>query len=383
MGRFLLVAPDIIKTGGMDRCNYALASYLAHRGDDLDLVACRVEDDLRACPNVTYHRAARPLNAYLLGVPFVHRLGRRQAREISRQGGRVIVNGGCCDWGDVNWVHHINVIDKPPAIRNPIWDLKNRIAYNVFKEEERRIIPKARTIITTCERTRNDILHHFDVRPEVVHPVYLGIDPALFHPSDAAERATTRDRVGWSHDRPMLLFIGALGNRRKGFDILYDAWKALCAEPSWDADLSVIGRGTELPLWQARAVEDGLEKRAHFLGFRPDMADLLRAADAHVLPSRYEGYSMVTQEALCCGLPAFITEVAGIADRYPDELKNLLLIPDPEDVTDLVARLRRWRETKDACRAAVEPFSVRLREHTWDRMSEQIVGLIENDGPPA
>ena len=31
--RFALISGDFVKTGGMDRANYALAAYLAGRGD--------------------------------------------------------------------------------------------------------------------------------------------------------------------------------------------------------------------------------------------------------------------------------------------------------------------------------------------------------------
>jgi len=39
----------------------------------------------------------------------------------------------------------------------------------------------------------------------------------------------------------------------------------------------------------------------------------------------------VTQEALCCGLPAFVTRTAGIAERFEGDLADALLIPDPDD----------------------------------------------------
>ena len=85
---------------------------------------------------------------------------------------------------------------------------------------------------------------------------------------------------------------------------------------------------------------------------------------------------MVTQEALCCGLPALVTKTAGIADRYPEGLHDLL-IPDPEDVTDLVARLRRWRVRLGRPWPELESFTQPLRAWTWDHMAAQVVALIE------
>ena len=76
MGTFLLVSGDFVKTGGMDRANYALASYLADRGDVVELVAHRVASDLLARPNVVFHRVPKPLRSYLMGGPLLDRAGR-------------------------------------------------------------------------------------------------------------------------------------------------------------------------------------------------------------------------------------------------------------------------------------------------------------------
>ena len=143
--------------------------------------------------------------------------------------------------------------------------------------------------------------------------------------------------------------------------------------------VAVVGSGPALEGWKRHAAELGVGSRVEFLGFRRDVPDIMRAADAHVLPSRYEGYSLVTQEALCCGIPAFVTRTAGIAERYPSELQDLL-IPDPEDAPDLARRLRRWREGRDACAAEVAAFSERLRSYTWADMAGRFVGVVEQDG---
>ena len=42
MKPYLIVTGDFVKTGGMDRANYALARYVAERGAETHLVAYRV-----------------------------------------------------------------------------------------------------------------------------------------------------------------------------------------------------------------------------------------------------------------------------------------------------------------------------------------------------
>ena len=136
----------------MDRCNYALASYLARRGDEVHLAAYRAAEDLVRRPNVLLHRVAKPLNSYMLGDPLLKQVGRRWAARIARQGGRILVNGGNCPWYDVNLVHHVNAVDPPSGGGSTLRRLKNRVYHRRCVAGERTTIPRARTIIADCER---------------------------------------------------------------------------------------------------------------------------------------------------------------------------------------------------------------------------------------
>jgi len=378
MASYVLVSGDFVKTGGMDRANYALATYLVDRGDDVHLVAYRIAEDLLARPNMKFHRVPKPLGSYLLAEPLLDRIGRKVAAQVSVQGGRVVVNGGNCHWPDVNWMHHIHAADAPISGGSLPRRLFTRLAYRIHCAQEKRTIPIAKLVITTCEQTRLDTLKKIGGDPERTKPVYLGVDAAIFHPpSGPDERSAIRASLGWPEDRPKVAFVGALGDRRKGFDRLFAAWVELCKDPSWDVDLVVVGRGADVPIWKAKTADLDLAKRIAFLGFVPNLADIYRAADAHCLPSRYEGYSLVTQEALACGTPAFVSLASGISERYPKNLEQLL-IPDPENVSDLVRRLKTWRERMAEYREAVAPLSDLLRATTWEVMAARMVELIES-----
>ncbi len=172
-------------------------------------------------------------------------------------------------------------------------------------------------------------------------------------------------------DRPQVAFVGALGDRRKGFDTLFDAWSRLCRDATWDCDLLVVGRGAELPAWQQRAETEGMRARIRFLGFRSDVPELLAACDALVAPTRYEAYGLGVQEALCVGLPALVSAAAGVAERYPSSLAELLL-DDPTDAAALEASLRNWRRHHERLRDGVHALSAHLRRRTWQAMAEDV-----------
>jgi glycosyltransferase involved in cell wall biosynthesis len=381
---YLIVSGDFVKAGGMNQPNYQLARYLADEGFETHLVGYRAADDLARQPGVTFHRVPKPGGSYFLAQPLLNRLGRRWARALASAGGRVIVNGGCCDWDDVNWVHHVQAVFAPQVTGQWALRLKNRAQRRLDVAAERRIVPRAKLAITTTESVKHDIVERLGLPAERAQAIYLGIDSTLFRPPTADERAAARARVGAgvgdsARKRPLVAFVGALGDTRKGFDTLFRAWATLCAQPAWDADLVVVAMGGELPAWQARAASAGIAPRIRFLGFDRDdtfIARVLWGCDALVLPSRYEGYGRPVQEALCCGIPALVSRASGIAEQYPAELAELI-IPDAEDAADVAARLLRWRNAAEAWRDKIRPFSATLREHTWRRMAEQIVALVE------
>ena len=152
---YLLVTGDFVQTGGMDRANYALASYLSSRpGAEVHLVAHRAADELTARPGVTLHRVPRPRGSHLLGAPLLDCAGRDWARRLSAVGGRVVVNGGNCRWGDINWVHYVHAAWTPRAAAkaSPLRRLKGLVFDRYARRTERKALGMARLVITNSRR---------------------------------------------------------------------------------------------------------------------------------------------------------------------------------------------------------------------------------------
>ncbi len=376
---FLIIAADFVLTGGMDRANYALADYIARQGHELYLVSYRVDAELADRSNVTVHQVPKPFNSYTLGSPFLARQGLAIARQLSKtQNLRTIVNGGNCPWADVNWVHYVHAAYRAENRSSLSARLKKQLDRQIALKSEKIALQRSRIAISNSVLTQKHLIDLLNLEPSKTQTIYLGTDPTIFYPATAAERQSLRVEYGWDLDRPIFTFIGALGDRRKGFDSLFSAWQQLCGDPQWDAQLIVIGVGDELSLWQQRTQSAGLANRIEFLGFRRDVPKILRAADCLVAPTRYEAYGLGVHEALCCGLPAITSATAGVAERYSAELQELLL-PDPDNVQDLVDRLYEWHRQQEYYRLQAIMLSESLRSYTWDDMAREILNIIFNN----
>jgi glycosyltransferase involved in cell wall biosynthesis len=373
MSVWLLVSGDFTAHGGMDMANYALARYLATRGD-VHLVTHRAAPELSALAAVTVHEVARPLGAHRLGEPLIRWTARRWQKQLAARRVRVVANGGNVDAGDVNWVHYVHAAFEPEAA-GVVNRFRVRGNHARYLGEERRALAHSTLVICNSQRTADDVVAKVGVAKDRTRVVYYGIDAAAFGPIAAEERERARRALGIAGDRRLALFVGALGDRRKGFATVFEAWQALCARPDWDVDLLVVGTGAELPAWRSRAAAALPAGRIRFLGFRRDMPAIVAACDLLVHPARYEAYGLAVHEALCRGLPALVSAAAGVAERYPIDLSELL-IGDPRSAAELERRLLIWRADQDLPRR-VAAFASTLRARSWDHMAGDIVALAE------
>jgi glycosyltransferase involved in cell wall biosynthesis len=381
---WVLVAGGFHQHGGMDKANSALAAFLASRGHQVHLVAHEVAPCLAAHPRIAVTCVGRPGGSYFIGDCLLGLRGKAVARAVVAQfpRARVVVNGGNCDWQDINWAHSVHHAWPPCDHYAPLWfKLKSRIDKSIARRRERAALSDARIIIANSERTRHDLITTVGVPAQKIHRIYLGSDSPM-RVITAAERLAARRWLGKEYDRPIAVFIGALGfDTNKGIDTLSAAWERLCARPDWDVDLVVAGGGRGVESWRRRIERAGISSRMTMLGFTDRVTDLLAASDVLVSPVRYEAYGLNVHEALCHGVPAIVSATAGISERYPAELSGLIL-RDPSSVDELVERLLSWRVAMPAWKKSIEPLAAELCAWSWQDMARDFVAVVEDARRP-
>ena len=111
--------------------------------------------------------------------------------------------------------------------------------------------------------------------------------------------------------------IGRLNPEAKGQDLLL----RVLARETWrgrDVSVSFFGKGEMLGGLRRLAQQLGLEDRVNFYGHVPDIEAVWSTHHALVLPSRYEGLPLVVVEAMHCGRPVIVTDVAGNIEVVED-----------------------------------------------------------------
>jgi glycosyltransferase involved in cell wall biosynthesis len=123
----------------------------------------------------------------------------------------------------------------------------------------------------------------------------------------------------------------------------------------------------------------GLQERVRFLGIRSDVADILRASDAFVLSSRWEGNPMSVMEAMAAGLPVVSTAVGGVPELVREGETGLLV---PSEDTGALARavqvlvddpVRRQAMGAAARQHAIAHFDIRHTVRGYEQLYEALL----------
>jgi glycosyltransferase involved in cell wall biosynthesis len=367
----------------MDKANRVLAKYLVDRGSPVHLVAHFVDGELAGHPLITLHLVGKPLGSYFLGSPLLDRKGRAVWSRVKRQwpGAIIVANGGNCLAKGINWSHFVQKAWRPDLTQAK-WQFRLRcfIEQGWERYRERVAYRNARLIITNSDMTANDVRSCLSSgNTHKVRRVYLGSETE-WEPVAAEEKAAQRRMFEIPEDRKLALFVGALGaDNRKGFDVILRAWELLSKNSDWDVDLWVAGSGPGLSQWEPFLDRNDIRRRVRILGYRNDIRELLACADLLVSAPRYEPYGLNVQEALGRGVAVITSTRAGIAERFPSELRPLLC-ENPDDPNELAQNLLRWRSNPEYWREQCAQFGAELCRRSWTDMAEEMVELIER-GP--
>lgn len=199
----------------------------------------------------------------------------------------------------------------------------------LFRTIEKTLAARTQRLVAVSEGEAETFRRSGVVPPERVRVVPNGIDPTRFEGAEPLDVAA----LGLDPRRPLLAVVG-LVYEAKGQDLLIEA----LARPGLEeVQLLVVGPG-DRSRHEARAAALGLEPRLRFLGARRDVPAILAAADALVLPSRWEGMPYIVLEAMAASRPVVANPVDGARELVQHGRTGLLC--EEIGIDALAGRLR-------------------------------------------
>ena len=391
--------------GGLERSVRDLVRHLAERGVEVTLVVPppRVHRDAGpdpfAMPNLTIRHVS------YLTFPFANRRGTTILDRSSsyllygERAGRLAASWA--EAGEVDVVHGFGASALgyarrrrragAPLVLNPQGleefgatqtapPRMKRAAYTPLRWAVRRTAREADAIIATDRALEPTVTRHLHPRPGQMRTIPNGIDlREVSSLAGAPEGAIMRQRYRLQPTDFVLLSVGRI-EANKGFDDFAAALGQAAQPGSPLADRPwrwvVVGAGPHQRALAHAVDRAGLTSQVLFAGRASD-ADLhawYEAASVFVHPTRYEGSSLVTLEAMAHRMPVIATRAGGLPDKVFPGTNGWLV--EPGDVMALAAAVTESART-DLVPLAAASRAIVEREFAWSTLVDRQIALYE------
>jgi glycosyltransferase involved in cell wall biosynthesis len=248
---------------------------------------------------------------------------------------------------------------RPSGWRGPAWTAKTRAMLRAYS-----------AWLAVGVRSRDYLVAH-GASPTRIYASPHAVDNGFFAAAAAphlthAGRRAARAVYGVRPEDFVALFVGKVSERKRVLDAIRTVGRL-----GSDAALLIVGAGDDEP--RAREEAERLGVRVAWAGFQnqTELGRAYAAADCLVVPSDFESWGLVVNEAMATGLPAVVSD--GVGCR-PDLIEPGVTgeVAAAGDVEAMAAALARVRDCggrsamAEACRERVSRF-------TFERAS---VGLV-------
>jgi glycosyltransferase involved in cell wall biosynthesis len=170
---------------------------------------------------------------------------------------------------------------------------------------------KAFLAIGTLNR---ELYKYFGVPDEAIFTAPYCVDNKYFLEQSTARSLNAkllRAEFGINQGETVFLFMAKFIDRKRPFDLISAAAKI---EPSLNFHVILVGGG---PLMEAcqQSINMNNLTNVHLVGFKnqSELPTYYAASDVLVLPSEYETWGLVVNEAMACGLPCIVSDACGSA----------------------------------------------------------------------
>lgn len=352
------------KVGGIQTYCYELAKNLTSLGEEVTVLAPRVEGDLEFDKRQNFKtiRIKNKLNLYLAFFSILRK------EKIER-----ILVGHRANYARLaSWA---NLLFKTPYV---IIVYGGEILLSGRKRSIKKGFKRVRKVITISHFTKERLIEIgiLEKKILVVHP---GVDPVKFNPRlDPLPIKKKYNLEG----KKVILTVSHLVKRKGHHNVL----KALPQVSGKVLNLIylIVGKGKEEEMLKGVVRDLKLEERVVFAGEikEKEIPLYYAACDIFIMPSYeikdrgdVEGFGIVYLEANACGKPVIGGRSGGVTDAVIDGETGFLV--DPLNINQIAEALVKLLTDSELARKLGEEGRKRVeRELNWQEMARKIKGII-------
>jgi glycosyltransferase involved in cell wall biosynthesis/GT2 family glycosyltransferase len=369
-----IVTTQVTQGDGQGRVNFEIVQEALHRGHSVTLVARQIDPELEQHERVTWVPiAVQHYPSELLRERIFAWKSAAWLQKHRNEFDLLQVNGAITTVSsDINVVHFVHSawLRSPHHISRQRRDLYGAYQWLYTRLNaiwEKRAFAQAQIIVAVSEKVKQELMT-IGVPGDRIQVIHNGVNLEEFS-SERDRLDSLRQSLSLPLSVPLALFVGDIRTNRKNLDTVLHALVQV-------ADLHLaVGGAIEGSPYPALAADLGIKNRTHFLGYRRDIADLMRASDFFVFPSRYEACTLVLLEAMASGLPAITTLSAGGSEILAPD--SGIVLSDSEDVEAIAQAMHQLTHHPEQ-RQQMGTAARHIAEHySWQRMAQSYVQLFE------
>ena len=215
-------------------------------------------------------------------------------------------------------------------------------------------------ILAASKTTKAELIQAFNLPPEHIHVVYIGIGLDIFDFNKYESQEEIRQSFGFEKDDCIIGSVGSLV-QRKGHHLVIDAFSQLAGNFK-NARLVIVGRGDMERKLRKQCEEKKLTSRINFLGYFTQMAKIMKMCDILVLASDREGgIPRVITEALGMKTPVISVSLGAIPEIIHNGINGFLLKQRnakaiEEKLRILLSSQKLLASMKQAAYESIQPF---------------------------
>jgi len=245
---------------------------------------------------------------------------------------------------------------------------KDRVEY--FRKSFLKNVRRSTKIITDSGYTKIEAIDILRVPGDMITPIHLGVDHGLFkiYPREAQD--TCRRELGLPEK--FILFVGTR-EPRKNLGRLVQAYAELPDPVQREFSLVLVGpRG-----WGESDPARGkkLANRVMVLDYldTQKLALAYNLASALAYPSLYEGFGLPPIEAMACGCPVVVSNVAAL----PEVCGDAAVYVDPNDTQSISAGMQRVLSDETLRSDLIERGLRRAKNFTWEKTAGETLKVFD------
>lgn len=162
--------------------------------------------------------------------------------------------------------------------------------------------------------------------------IYNGVEAERF--AETLDTEHLYRELGVTRDNWLIGAITRL-SPEKGTDSFLEA-AAILLKSNPEMHFVIAGEGSDEDALISKASKLGLSKNVHFLGFRRDVAHILKSLQVVVIPNLSPALPMALLEALACKKPIVVTDVPGVREVVTEEIVEFV---PPGDSVAIAAKV--------------------------------------------